>query len=240
MAQCLVRPAHTVTSPEGSPSPEPPSIPPPALPGQRTLTSHRHTRYDLDGNLEVIKEEPGSSLTYFKHGSHGLVTKIKPIGGTEVTFAYDALMRRTRMTEGATQTYFRHDGINLLEVAKTDGTITKLTHGHSEIDGIGSVVEVEIDGTRYYFHIDHRGTVYKITDYSAAYPHQSIAQKTTVLRHSISFFTSTYSLGWWAMPSTSQRVTAWHMQGMDPNLLTRPMSLIGEPVILAGRDVACS
>jgi len=65
--------------------------------------------YDPDGNLEMIAE-PGGAVTYFEHGSHGLVTKIKPLGGTEVEFGYDALLRRVRMTEGATTTYFRHDG----------------------------------------------------------------------------------------------------------------------------------
>ena len=88
-------------------------------------------------------------MIYFEHASHGLVTKIKPLGGTEVTFAYDGLLRRIRMDEGGTVSYFRHDGINLLEVAKSDGTITKLPHGYSQTDGISSVVEVEIDGTRY-------------------------------------------------------------------------------------------
>ncbi len=47
---------------------------------------------------------PGGSLSYFEHGGHGLVTVIKPLGGTEVTFAYDALLRRIRMSEGAIQT----------------------------------------------------------------------------------------------------------------------------------------
>ena len=52
--------------------------------------------YDLDGDLEVIKEESGSSLTYFEHGAHGLVTKIKPIGGTEVTLAHGAASNSTQ------------------------------------------------------------------------------------------------------------------------------------------------
>ena len=33
------------------------------------------------------------SVTYFEHGGHGLVTKIKPLGGTAVAFGYDALLR---------------------------------------------------------------------------------------------------------------------------------------------------
>jgi YD repeat-containing protein len=122
--------------------------------------------YDTDGNLEVI-EEPGGAVTYFEHASHGLVSKIKPLSGTEVTFGYDALLRRVRMTEGATTTYFRHDGINLLEI--DDGaTVTKLIHGFQVIDGIGSVVEVDVDGTLYYFEQDHRGTLRKVTDANGA------------------------------------------------------------------------
>jgi len=124
-------------------------------------TTYYH--HDLDGNLEII-EAPGGVVTYFEHGAHGLVTKIKPLGGTEVAFGYDAMLRRVRMTEGALTTYFRHDGIDLLEISTSAGSVTKLTHGYKVIDGIGSVVEVDVDGTRYYLHIDHRGTVYKITD----------------------------------------------------------------------------
>jgi YD repeat-containing protein len=119
--------------------------------------------YDLDGNLEMI-EEPGGT-TYFEHASHGLVSKITPLGGTAVEFGYDALLRRTRMTEGATTTYFRHDGINLLEI-DDGGTLTKLVHGYTEIDGIGSVIEVDVDGTLYYFHQDHRGTLRQVTNAS--------------------------------------------------------------------------
>jgi len=124
-------------------------------------TTYYH--HDLDGNLEII-EATGGVVTYFEHGGHGLVTKIKPLGGTEIVFGYDALLRRVRMTEGALTTYFRHDGIDLLEISTSAGSVTKLTHGYKVINGIGSVVEVDVDGTRYYLHIDHRGTCYKITD----------------------------------------------------------------------------
>ncbi len=111
------------------------------------------------------------------------MTVIKPLGGTEVTFAYDGMLRRIRMSEGATHTYFRHDavrpfgtltvvrilepqahgpqpfrstlrlstggaaqgpeyvegqsrgGMNLLEIAESDGTVTKLTHGYTRSAG---------------------------------------------------------------------------------------------------------
>jgi YD repeat-containing protein len=119
--------------------------------------------YDPDGNLVVI-EEAGGAVTYFEHGAHGLVTKITPMGGTAISFGYDALLRRVRMTEGAVSTYFRHDGLNLLEVCTSAGSVTKLTHGYQVINGIGSVVEVDVDGTRYFLHQDQRGTCYKITD----------------------------------------------------------------------------
>jgi hypothetical protein len=121
--------------------------------------------YDLDGNREPLVV-PGGPVTYFEHGGHGLVTKIKPLGGTEVNFGYDALLRRVRMTEGAVTTYFKHDGIDLLEVSDTSGNLTKITHGYRTIAGIGSVVEIEVNGTRYYLFLDHRGTCYMILDAS--------------------------------------------------------------------------
>ena len=78
--------------------------PPPAF----LISGTAYFSYDPDGNIEGIKQ-PDGSVTYFEHGSHGLVTRIKPLGGTDVEFGYDALLRRVRMTEGATTTYFRHD-----------------------------------------------------------------------------------------------------------------------------------
>ena len=120
--------------------------------------------YDLDGNLELIKDRPGGSLTYFEHGSHGLVTRIHALNSDPVTFAYDGLLRRIRMAEGATATYFRHDGMNPLEVVMSDGTVTKITHGHPRVPGIGAVAEAVVDGVRHYLHQDHRGTIYTITD----------------------------------------------------------------------------
>ncbi|HOX07205.1 MAG TPA: hypothetical protein PK280_12445 [Planctomycetota bacterium] len=119
--------------------------------------------YDLDGNLEVLMA-PGGAVTYFEHGAHGLVTKIKPLGGTEISFGYDALLRRTKMVQGAVTTSFKHDGLDLLEVSDASGNLTKLAHGYKTVDGIGSVVEIEKNGARYYLHQDHRGTTYKITD----------------------------------------------------------------------------
>ncbi len=71
----------------------------------------------------------------------------------------NCLLRRIRISEGATHPYFRHDGMDFIEIAKSDGTVTKLTHGCTPTTGIGSVVEVDIDGTRYYLHQDHRGFV---------------------------------------------------------------------------------
>jgi RHS repeat-associated protein len=67
-------------------------------------------------------------------------------------------------SHGETYYHFKHDGINLLEVITSAGSVTKIVHGYTTIDGIGSVVEVEINGTTYFLHQDHRGTTYKITD----------------------------------------------------------------------------
>jgi len=125
-------------------------------------TGTAYYTYD-DGNLER-SIEPGGAVTYFEHASHDLISKITPLGDNEVTFGYDALLRRTTMTEAGITTYFRHDGINILEMTTSDGHTTKLTHGHATIDGIGSVIEMQIDGSPYYLHNDHRGTTYKITD----------------------------------------------------------------------------
>ena len=71
--------------------------------------------------------------------------------------------------------YFTCDsnGMNLLAERDIDGTVTAgYTHGHTPIDGIGSVVAAKKDvaGTAYYQYplMDHRGTVVGLTDASGA------------------------------------------------------------------------
>ncbi len=56
MAHNHRRPALTDTSPRGSPYPEPPNLPSPALPDQRRPTAHRHTRYDSFGTPVTVSE----------------------------------------------------------------------------------------------------------------------------------------------------------------------------------------
>ena len=71
------------------------------------------------------------------------------------------------MIEGSTTTYFTHDGLNILEFDE-GGTKTVLTHGATPVSGIGSVVELDKAGTKYYLHNDHRGTTFKVTDANGA------------------------------------------------------------------------
>ena len=68
-------------------------------------------------------------MTYFEHGSHGLVTRIHAIGSDPITFGYDGMLRRVRMSQGEVHTYFRHDGLNFIEIATSEGSLTRLTHG---------------------------------------------------------------------------------------------------------------
>jgi hypothetical protein len=88
------------------------------------------------------------------------------VGGTDISFAYDGLLRRVRMDEGSVHTYFRHDGLNLIEIAKSDGSVRKVTQGYTTTEGIGSATEEDQDGTLRYSEREGRGTKEVETDAS--------------------------------------------------------------------------
>jgi RHS repeat-associated protein len=84
-------------------------------------------------------------------------------------FYYDADQRRYAMEDSNGLSYFTWDtnGLNLLEERDSEGAVVaEYTHGHTPIEGIGSVTairQVTPDGTYYmYPAYDHRGTVAKL------------------------------------------------------------------------------
>jgi YD repeat-containing protein len=126
-------------------------------------------KYDLNGSL--TKEWDGSKSTYYEYGPHGLITKITPppADGNPWQFYYDGQLNRHKIDKGGTFGYYRWDNGNLLEERNAAGNIVaRYTHGYTTIPGIGSVVECQrVTATTTYYqyhHMDHRGTVYAVTD----------------------------------------------------------------------------
>jgi YD repeat-containing protein len=126
-------------------------------------------KYDLNGSLR--KEWDGSKSTYYDYGPHGLITKITPppADGNPWQFYYDGQLNRHKIDKGGTFGYYRWDNGNLLEERNAAGNIVaRYTHGYTTIPGIGSVVECQrVTATTTYYqyhHMDHRGTVYAVTD----------------------------------------------------------------------------
>ena len=117
--------------------------------------------YDANGSLTVLQTPSGT--TYYEYGDHGLCTTIIPPTGDSAYFDYDGRLTRYHIKEGSTSTYFTWDGLNILELIE-NGIKTVLTNGATLVAGVGNVVEINVGGTRYFFHMDQRGTVYKVTD----------------------------------------------------------------------------
>ena len=99
MAHSYRRPALTDTSPTGSPNPEPPSLPSPALPDQRRPTAYRHTRYDAAGRLieqVTVKDADTSVLVRFAYtrdaaGNPAAIERESGLG--TFYYEYDAFQR---------------------------------------------------------------------------------------------------------------------------------------------------
>ena len=125
--------------------------------------------YDSRGNCTRMDESGGS--TYFEYSDANLVTSIRYKDGTPNYFYYDGLLRRYAIEDSCGLAYFTWDanGMNLLaERDVCDNVRAGYTHGHTPIDGIGSVAAArkDVSGTTYYQYpvMDHRGTVVRLVD----------------------------------------------------------------------------
>ena len=91
------RPAHTSTSPSGSPSPAPHSLPSSALAGNSNSTPYRHTRYDALNRLASEKDP----------------------GNVETAHTYDAVGRRLSVSALTSAAYYFYDPAGRMEHAKS-------------------------------------------------------------------------------------------------------------------------
>jgi YD repeat-containing protein len=128
--------------------------------------------YDTNGSITAVNENIAGA-TYFAYGPYQLVTTIAPPSSVEspTYFYYDSRLNRYCENRAGAITYFLWDDLNLIEERNADGSLkVRYTHADTRIPGIGSIVEAQriADGATYYQYMcmDHRGTVYTVTDAS--------------------------------------------------------------------------
>lgn len=123
--------------------------------------------YDANGALTTLVE--GGSPTYFSYDANQLISAIKPPAEAATYFYYDGRLNRYGIDKAGVFTYYLWDGLRQLEERDASGNLNiRYTHGKSRHPGIGSIVEMErhVGVTTYFQYplMDHRGTVYAITD----------------------------------------------------------------------------
>jgi len=133
--------------------------------------------YDYDGRgNQVERSVLGGHTTYFDYNSRNLIARIDstdPAFTTPNTFAYNALGQRIRKSDSTGTTYYVWDGLNITHEHDGSGTITRrYTHGHTPIEGVFSLIDVEdASNNHYFYHFDQVGGVKELTDDS-----QSVVQ----------------------------------------------------------------
>lgn len=122
--------------------------------GQKTTYS-----YDDNGNL-IHKVGPGGIYNYSWNAANHLLGLTGP--NLSATFTYDAEGKRTSKTVNGVITNFIYDGLRLIAEKDSSGTITAKYF----YDDKDRLISMKKNGHSYYFHLNHRGDVIKITDAS--------------------------------------------------------------------------
>jgi RHS repeat-associated protein len=127
------RPARTDNSPGEKPGPEAQSLPPPGPPAQTPPTTHRHARYDDNGNL--IDDE--TYKFYYDFANHLVAVVRQSDSDTIAQYTYDALSRRVKKVVDDVSdtldgtTLFYYDGLRVIERGRLDAqNAYKATHQH--------------------------------------------------------------------------------------------------------------
>jgi RHS repeat-associated protein len=130
---------------------------------------HTALAYDLNGNLTLVDAD--GDITTYDFDYENRLTEITYHDSTSTEFVYDPLGRRLKAIEkdsgGATvsETRYVYDGRDL--IAELDGqsaTIASYTHGQ----GIDAPVSMRYNGSDYFYHSNHQGSITAITDSSEA------------------------------------------------------------------------
>jgi len=113
--------------------------------------------YDPSGNLNTVTD--GIDTTTYTWTGDNRLESISS-SSTSAVFTYDAEGKRTSKTINGVTTKFVYDGIKLIAEKDGSGTIA----ARYFYDDSGQLVSMRKDGNNYYFHLNHRGDVVKVTD----------------------------------------------------------------------------
>jgi len=130
--------------------------------------------YDGRGN-QTQRKVLGGYTTYFEYNSRNLITRIDstdPTFTTPNTFEYNGLRQRVQKVDSTGTTKYLWDGLNIiLELDANNAMKRRYTHGHADIEGVASLIDVEdAQGDHYFYHFDQVGGVRNLTDESQGLP----------------------------------------------------------------------
>ena len=124
-------------------------------------------QFDTAGNVTNIQYDDGRQLALNWDGRYR-VTSIATNGTTAESYAYDALGRRTSISDGSATTYLVYDGIHCIAETDSGGNLLKsYTYGPG-IDNILSMTVYGASTSTYYYVKDHLGSVQAIVDASGS------------------------------------------------------------------------
>jgi len=111
----------------------------------------------VSGNLTSVSNT-SDTTTYAWTGANRLASISS--SSTSATFTYDAEGKRTSKKVNGVTTKFVYDDIKLIAEKDASGTVTA-TYFY---DDAGKLISMKRGGNNYYFHLNHRGDVIKITN----------------------------------------------------------------------------
>jgi len=140
------------------------SPPSDAQANQYTSTPFDTRQYDANGNL--IGRLTGARLeSYLYDYRNRMVEHIDPDSGVITTYAYDAMSRRIRKTQGTSTTLFFYEGNRVIEEHDGSGSTTA-TYVYGRF--LDEVLSMRREGQDFFYHTDDLFNVTRITDQTGA------------------------------------------------------------------------
>lgn len=134
------------------------------LPAARTATAadaaNRITQfgsatYAHDNEGQTITRADGPTISNFTWDARGRLTHVTMSNGQTVSYAYDALGRRTDRTAGSSTTSFLYDRDNVVQDRSTGGAVTDYLNGAGTDDKLRQRITLN---SNVYFLQDHLGS----------------------------------------------------------------------------------
>lgn len=127
--------------------------------GQYTRVGESVYSYDSSGNL-ISKTTPHNRYTY-AYDESNLLVSVASSSGLSITYAYDAIGRRTRRDDDASSVTYLYAGYQV--VVELDGS-GKRSRRYTWGPRLDELLAVQIADRKYYCHLDRIGTVLGYSD----------------------------------------------------------------------------